>query len=280
MSGDRGFVFAPFRLDAASGSLFRGSEKAPLRAKSFALLRHLLEHPHRLVTKEELKAAVWPQSRVVDAALKVSVLEIRKALGDDASKPKYIETVGRNGYRFIAPVSVAFSDGVNSTTSIHMVGRQEELELLRRHLNMAGKGKRQIVFLTGEPGIGKTTLADAFTKTLPVGDGVVIVQGQCIEQYGAGEAYMPILDVLDRLCRRERGQDMVETLRRCARSWLASLPALITTDERAELERQIVGISPERRLREIGGFLEEIAKEQTVLLIWRTCIGWIRPALP
>ena len=102
MSGDRRFVFAAFSLDAASGSLFRGSEKTGLRAKSFALLRYLLEHPHRVVTKEELRAAIWPQSRVVDAALKVSVLEIRKALGDRAVNPKYVQTVGRTGYRFIA----------------------------------------------------------------------------------------------------------------------------------------------------------------------------------
>jgi DNA-binding winged helix-turn-helix (wHTH) protein len=277
MSGDGRFVFAPFSLDAASGSLYRGSEKTPLRSKSFALLRYLVEHPHRVVTKEELKAAVWPQSRVVDAALKVSILDIRKALGDDSAKPKYIETVGRNGYRFIAAVSIAFSNEPSSTTSLHVVGRQSELELLRRYSDMAGEGTRQIVFVTGEPGIGKTTLAEAFIRGQAAGDGMVVAQGQCIEQYGAGEAYMPILDVLDRLCRGARGQEMVSGLRRCAPTWLANLPALITAEERAELERQSIGIAPERRLRELGAFLEEIAREQTVLLILED-LHWLDPS--
>jgi DNA-binding winged helix-turn-helix (wHTH) protein len=78
MSGDRRFVFAPFSLDATGGSLFRGSEKTPLRAKSFALLHYLLEHPHRVVAKGELKAALWPESRVVDAALKVAIASLRR----------------------------------------------------------------------------------------------------------------------------------------------------------------------------------------------------------
>ena len=68
-----------------------------LQPKSVAVLQYLLEHPHRLVTKEELIASVWPDSRVVVAALKVRILEIRKALGDQASKPKFIETVGTKG---------------------------------------------------------------------------------------------------------------------------------------------------------------------------------------
>jgi DNA-binding winged helix-turn-helix (wHTH) protein/predicted ATPase len=277
MSGDRRFVFVPFSLDATSGSLFRGSEKTHLRSKSFALLRYLVEHPHRVVTKEELKAAVWPQSRVVDAALKVSVLEIRKALGDQALKPKYVEMIGRTGYRFIAPVSVALASEFGSLPSLYVVGRQSELELLRRYSELASQGKRQILFVTGEPGIGKTTLAEAFIRGVATGDGMVVAQGQCIEQYGAGEAYMPILDVLDRLCRGGRGQEMVEGLRRWAPSWLANLPALITAEERAELERQSVGIAPERRLRELGGFLEEIAREQTVLLILED-LHWLDPS--
>jgi DNA-binding winged helix-turn-helix (wHTH) protein/predicted ATPase len=277
MSGDRRFVFAPFSLDVTSGLLFSGSEKTPLRAKSFALLRYLLEHPHRIVTKEELRVAVWSGSRVVDAALKVSVSEIRKVLGDHPDKPKYIETIGRSGYRFIAPVSIAFSSEASSTTSLHVVGRQSELEVLRHHLQIADEGKRQIIFITGEPGIGKTTLAEAFTKSLPTGDGMVIAQGQCVEQYGAGEAYMPILDVLDRLCRGPRRQDMVESLRRYAPSWLANLPALITAEERAELERQSTGIAPERRLREIGAFLEEISRDQTVLLVLED-LHWLDPS--
>ena len=106
LSGDRGLVFPPFTLDTTYERVLRGAESIPLRPKSFAVLRYLLENSHRLVTKEELMAAVWPQAKVVDAAVKVSILEIRKALGDETGKPSYIETVGRKGYRFIAPVTM------------------------------------------------------------------------------------------------------------------------------------------------------------------------------
>jgi DNA-binding winged helix-turn-helix (wHTH) protein len=71
-----------FALNSADQSLLRGAEKIPLRPKSFTILQYLLENPHRLVGKKELRAAAWPESRVVDAALKVSIGEIRKALGD------------------------------------------------------------------------------------------------------------------------------------------------------------------------------------------------------
>ena len=67
-----------------------------------------MEHPHRLVSKEELMSAAWPKAKVVDAALRVSIQEIRKALGDDSNEPKFIETVGKKGYRFIAPVSLDY----------------------------------------------------------------------------------------------------------------------------------------------------------------------------
>src|SRR5262245_22357858 len=147
-----------------------------------------------------------------------------------------------------------------------MVGRQAELELLQGHLDRANGGRRQVVFVTGEPGIGKTTLVDSFLGHVQVNDGALSAQGQCIEQYGAGEAYLPILDALDGLCGRN-SNGAAELLRRYAPSWLVNLPGLTDPNERAELERQTVGITPERKLREIAAFFESLAAEQTVLLV-------------
>jgi DNA-binding winged helix-turn-helix (wHTH) protein len=197
MSGEKHFVFPPYSLDTTDECLSRGSEKIPLRPKSFAILRYLLENHHRLVPKEELIAAAWPKTRVVDAALKVSIREIRKALGDKTYEPRFIKTVCRKGYQFIAPISLRLEEEPGGDSTVPVVGRDSELEWLRKHLEIARTGKRQVLFITGEPGIGKTTLVKAFARDLPASDGIITAQGQCIEQYGAGEAYVPIFDALD-----------------------------------------------------------------------------------
>ena len=100
-------MFGPFRLEIADATLWHGSQSLPLTPKAFSVLQCLVQRPGRLVTKDELYNAVWPGVFVGDAALKVCVLEIRRVLGDDAKAPRFIETVHRRGYRFIAPVTDA-----------------------------------------------------------------------------------------------------------------------------------------------------------------------------
>ena len=100
------FVFGPFRLDVANASLQRGTQVILLTPKALNVLRYLLEHAGQLVTKDELWRAVWPGISVTDATLAMCVSEIRKALEDQPKIPRYIETVHRLGYRFIAPVSI------------------------------------------------------------------------------------------------------------------------------------------------------------------------------
>jgi DNA-binding winged helix-turn-helix (wHTH) protein len=97
--------FHPYRLEPETGLLYRGRERVPLSRKSVAVLRCLLEKAGRVLSKEELLRAVWPDTFVVEENLKVHVLEIRKALGDDVRNPLFIETLHGRGYRFIAPVS-------------------------------------------------------------------------------------------------------------------------------------------------------------------------------
>jgi DNA-binding winged helix-turn-helix (wHTH) protein len=99
-------VFNPFVLDTPNRFLLRATEKIILRPKNYAVLDFLVRNPHRLVTKNEMLAALWPGTKVVDAALRVSIQEIRKALNDDAEHPRFIETVGKSGYRFIAPIAL------------------------------------------------------------------------------------------------------------------------------------------------------------------------------
>src|SRR5256885_953985 len=97
--------FGPYELDASNARVLRGGVPVALTPKAFDVLHHLAARPQRLVTKDELLSAVWPDVIVSDASIKVCVREIRKALDDDARTPNYIETVHRRGYRFIAATS-------------------------------------------------------------------------------------------------------------------------------------------------------------------------------
>ena len=102
---NREIFFASFRLDIAGECVWRGTEAITLRPKAFAVLRALVERAGRLVTKEELLRAVWPDTFADEAALRGCIREIRKKLGDQPSAPHLIETARRRGYRFIGKIS-------------------------------------------------------------------------------------------------------------------------------------------------------------------------------
>ena len=95
-------AFGPFRLETTPGRLWRGDQVIPLRPRSLAMLRYLVAHPGRLVTKTEVRQQVWAGTHVSDSVLRASVKEIRAALGDAVVAPRYVETVRRAalaGYR-------------------------------------------------------------------------------------------------------------------------------------------------------------------------------------
>ena len=80
------------------------------------------------------------------------------------------------------------------------MGRETELAQLHRWLEEALQGKRQVVFVTGEAGIGKTALVDRFVAHVAAAPQIGLGRGQCIEHYGTGEAYLPVLEAFGRLC--------------------------------------------------------------------------------
>src|SRR5262245_24045751 len=97
--------FPPFRLDVLNQCLWRGDTRVSLMPKPFAVLRYLVEHAGQLVTHDELLAAIWPDTYVQPEVLRRYILEIRRTLGDAAEAPRFIRTIPRRGYEFIAPVS-------------------------------------------------------------------------------------------------------------------------------------------------------------------------------
>src|SRR5262249_54505530 len=167
--------------------------------------------------KDELLATIWRDAVVSDAALASAIRDVRKALQDSSQAPRYVQTVHRRGFRFIGPVATPtapFAAGAatgpshpmsharftsSSDAASMLVGRESELAGLHARLGKALGGQRQLVFVTGEPGIGKTALVETFLADVAEASLARIGSGQCVEQYGAGEAYLPILDALGRL---------------------------------------------------------------------------------
>ena len=101
MDQEHAIAFGPFRLETPPGRLWQGDQVLPLRPRSLAMLAYLVAHPGRLVTKAEVQQHVWGGTHVTASVLRVSVHEIRAALGDAAQAPRYLETVGRQGYRWL-----------------------------------------------------------------------------------------------------------------------------------------------------------------------------------
>src|SRR5262249_51948997 len=160
---------AAVRLDPTNACLWRGTEAIRLTPQAWAVLAVLVAQAGQLVTKETLLETAWPETVVSEAALVVCIREIRQALGDTARTPPYVETVHRRGYRFRGPLAPPEAPPAPLQASPApagappaALGREAELGTLHGWLAQAQGGGRCVGFVTGEAGIGKTTLVDAF----------------------------------------------------------------------------------------------------------------------
>src|ERR671914_425503 len=231
------FRFAPFRLDPSRVSLWRDAEEVALPPKVFDLLCYLVRHVGELVTKDQLLDEVWQRRFVSESSLKSCMNELRKVLADDVKAPRYIATVARRGYRFIAPVSqieptheasilgkpVPLPEGL----SRWWVKRASLLARLQPLWRSSLQGERQIVFLTGEAGIGKTTLIEMFLAEIAE-QAPSVLRARCVEHFGQGEALLPLLEAI---------------------------------------QREILGASQERMLREGCVLLEELCNAAPLVLV-------------
>lgn len=234
------------------------------------MLNQLVGRSGQLVTKEELLAAVWPETFVSDAVLKVAIRQLRDALEDNAKAPLFIETAHRRGYRFIGQIA----EGERTVSPLRdrevhqsggFVGRDGALSQMRSWLEKIRNGERQLVFVTGEAGIGKTALVDTFARFVGFDQNIRIGRGQCLEQYGTSEAYLPILEAVEHLCREH--EQVVDVLRAHAPLWLLQMPSLLSTADRELLNREVSGATRERMLREMADALDHITSDQPLVLI-------------
>ncbi len=262
--------FDRFELDEANARLLRDGTAVSLAPTPFAVLCALVRQPGSLLTTNALLDDVWGHQFVTDSVLRTAISELRTALDDDARKPRFIETVSRRGYRFIgapsaipvAPGAQPNASGLATVLAPNFIGRAEPLSRLRRAWDIACSGKRAVIWIAGEPGIGKTTLIEQFISSL--GD-LAYARGQCVELYGMGEPYLPVLEALEQLCRSDR--EVPSLLRAVAPTWLLQLPWLSTTEEREALRRELAGVSPDRMLREMSQFLDRYTERRPLLLV-------------
>src|SRR5215510_4239770 len=262
-------MFDPFRLDKVNQCLWRGDTRLSLTPKPFAVLQYLVNHQGRLVTHEELLNAIWPDTYVQPEVLRRYILEIRRVLADSAENPRFVETLPKRGYQFVAAVREDAVDAASQdvvAAAMKLFGRQSALSDLNRYLHAALDGHRQLVFVGGEAGIGKTSLVDAFQQAARV-NGICVARGQSVEGFGGKEAYYPIFEALGQLARGVGSKDFVETLTFQAPTWLIQFPSLISPENRAALERELAGATRERMVRELCEALETFTATMGLVII-------------
>ncbi len=165
------FRFDEFELDLSACVLRRAGKVVPLAPRLFDVLRHLVQHRDRVVTKAELLEAVWAPEHVTPSVVRWTIRHLRKALDPPAGRRTPIETVSRRGYRFVAPPSFELEANVRDPAadgragvSVPFVGREAALRQLEEGLANACAGRGGLYILVGESGIGKSRCAAQLTK--------------------------------------------------------------------------------------------------------------------
>jgi DNA-binding winged helix-turn-helix (wHTH) protein len=260
--------FPPFLFDPTEERLWKEGKEFRLQRKPMAILRYLSEHPRRLVTHDEIVTAVWGKIALSESVLRTHMHALRRVLGDQV-----IETVIGRGYRFLLDVQEVDPAKVDAGpqqaapgAGSMLVGRDEELEVLRTALSASFKGKRQLVFISGDAGVGKTALVDALVAHAR-SVGARPVRGSCVEQYGSGAAYLPVLDALSQLLRNRAAGPEIETLSRHAPTWLVQMPALIPDGRLGAIQHRAEGATQARMMRELAESLEVLGAARPLVLV-------------
>jgi len=208
--------FGQFALDVGRLELRAADEVRPLGQKAFETLRYLIDHRERVVARDELLDAIWPDTMVSDGSLSTAIKEIRRALGERSGGESAIRTVPRRGYRFVidleldgAPTEPASPPGTDlpraATPSDRpdapIAGRADELRILETFVEGILHREGALVVLAGPAGAGKTMLARR-ASNLATARGIEVLRARCDSVPGA-PALWPIIQVLRVLAARQ-----------------------------------------------------------------------------
>lgn len=229
--------FPPFLLDPSVGHLLRDGDVVHLRPRTWKVLCYLAERPGRLVTKDELLSSVWSDAVVSEGTLSNSIRELRAALDDDAQSARYIQTVHRRGFRFIAPLANAPiprqtdapAPRALGPVASPLVGRQAELDQLLAAAAEAARGSTRVVLVSGEAGIGKSSVVDRFVTTLASGE-MRIAVGRAVGYLHGAPPYLVVLSALEALATSPDGHVVLEAMRAHVPDVLRQMPWLCAGD--------------------------------------------------
>ena len=267
--------FPPFRLDQKNECIWRGHDRLTLTPKAFDVLEYLVRRAGVIVTQSELLEAVWPETFVQPEIVKTYIRDLRRVLEDNSKEPRFIETLPRRGYRFVAAVRESRTSGPDASVepAPTIFGRDDELDELGECLHKAVRQDKQIVFISGEAGIGKTALIDVFVQRagLELPD-LRVARGQCVEGYGVQEPYYPMLQAIGQLVRGPDGDAVVSALRAEAPTWLAQFAAF--RDIEPQKNTGSIDVTRDRMLREICDVLTTLTAERPLALILEDC-HWV-----
>ena len=309
------YEFGRFHLDVGERLLLRDGYAVRLRSKIFETLCVLIENSGHLLGKEKLMQTIWPDSIVEENNLDHNISTLRRVLGEGIDGQKYIETVPRKGYRFVAPVNRVVNEvgrvggrdtyeqiteraeesalldwktqlsqvraewggpterGVSadaeSVSPRHSVGRQNELAELRRAFESASAGSGALVCISGEAGIGKTTLVEQFLNEVQASrEPGTLAVGRCSERLAGSEAYLPILEALEGLLHGPSGGTLERLMTLVAPTWYVQVAPLwaIENPSFANVMKDAKTASRERMKRELGAFVEELSRPRPLVL--------------
>jgi len=254
--------FGRFELDPSSGELRRHGARIRLQEQPLRILLMLLEHPGELVSREQIRQRLWPDGTFVDSdhSINAAIKRLRDALGESVTRQRHLQTLPRRGYRFLGEICW-MPAGTRSA-----VGRAKERARLLTALASANAGHGLLLCVSGEPGIGKTTLVEQFLAQAASAQRYLAGRARCSERLAGTEAWLPWLDMLESLlasasrARSKNGQSLAQTLKDLAPTWGVLLAPAITPSAGADV------LSQERLKREMRAFLEEASRLEPIVL--------------
>ncbi len=263
--------FARFKIDPANQCVWRtgdgDDEQIQLAPKAFSLLQYLVENRGRLVSHDELLDTLWPGVVVQPEVIKSQILAIRNALGADAHDGHFIQTVRKRGYKFVGDVADGRRAAVAIATKVvdfPYVGREVPMAELQYAFSLAERAGRQIAFIVGEPGIGKTALVEHFLGALQ--SDALLAIGRCVEGYGGTEPHFPVLEALGQIARA--GDDkVVQSIVSIAPTWAVQLTGVVSPETRGRLTKELAGSTRQRMVREFCDLVEVLATHRPLVLV-------------